>query len=392
MRGPTAYRNYSPRARMLAWGLDVATLPVLPILRRLAPRGPAPKTPRAILVIRLDHLGDMLMTTPALAALRGAYPAARIDVLAAPWGKGALAGNPHIDRILEAVAPWYDPRRGELPAPDEVLGAAAMLRREGYDWGFDMRGDPRVALFYLLPAARRRFGFAALGFERLLTDARLYERSRSPLDLALDLASEAGVRGASRRPVFTVDGGARRRAAERLLAGGLPAGSRYAVIAPGSNRVSAQWGGERFAAVCDRLTEGGLQVVLTGRDADAGVTRDVSARTRRPPLDTTGQLDLAELAALLERAQVAVTNDSGASHLAAAVGCPIVAVFGPTDPSLTFPYADGERFVSLSVPIDHPRPCFVPGCPSDHGFSRIAPDEVASAALRISRQFSHTNG
>jgi len=392
VRGPAAYRNYSRRARMFAWGLDVATLPVLPLLRRIAPRGPVPKTPRTILVIRLDHLGDVLMTTPALAALRGTCPEARIDVLAAPWGKAALAGNPHVDRVLEATAPWYDPRRGELPAPEDLFGAAARLRREGYDWGFDMRGDPRVALFYLLPAARRRFGFAALGLEGLLTDARLYERRRSPLDLALDLASAAGARGASRRPVFVVDGGARRRAGERLAAAGLPAGSRYAVIAPGSNRAGARWGGERFASVCDRLVEGGLQVVLTGRDADAGVTREVSARARRPPIDTTGRLDLGELAALLERAEVLVTNDSGASHLAAAVGCPIVAVFGPTDPSLTFPYADGERFVSLSAPIDHPRPCFVPGCPSDHGFSRIAPDEVASAALRISRQFSHTNG
>src|SRR5207245_2098496 len=115
---------------------------------------------------------------------------------------------------------WYDPRRGELPAIGDLLGAAAGLRREGYDWGFDMRGDPRVVLAYLLPAARRRFGFAGLGLERLLTDALLYDRRRSPLDLALDLAAAAGVRAAGRRPIFAVGAGARRRAADRLAAAG----------------------------------------------------------------------------------------------------------------------------------------------------------------------------
>ena len=99
--------------------------------------------------------------------------------------------------------------------------------------------------------------------------------------------------------------------------------------------------------------------------------------------DLTGKTTLPDLAAILEAASVLVTNDSGSAHLAAAVDCPTVAVFGPTDPALTFPYEDGRRFVSVAKPIDHPRPCFRPDCPSDHGFSRVSPGEGASLAIRV---------
>jgi ADP-heptose:LPS heptosyltransferase len=382
VRGRGEYRNYSRRARAIAWSLDRAAAPVLPLLRRLAPRA---ATGESILVVRLDHLGDMLMTTPAIAALRRLRPAARLDVLAAPWGRAALEGNPHVDRILEAPAPWYDPRRGEPPPPAEVLGAALRARRGGYGWAFDMRGDPRVVLFYLLPAARRRFGFSALGLEGLLTDARPYDRRRSPLDLALDLAALAGATPGGRRPVFAVDDAARRDAAARLAALGAERGTAYAIMAPGSNRPAAQWGAERYAALADRLADSGIRVVLTGREADRAVTGEVIRRAVRPLADTTGLFGLRELAAALEGAAVCVTNDSGASHLAAAVGCPTVAIFGPTDPLLTFPYEDGSTFVSLAASIDHPRPCFDGGCDSDHGFPRVTPDEALRVALRVRR-------
>src|SRR5947209_499926 len=210
VRGPGAYRNYSRRARWFAWGLDLVVRPAAPLLGLLGPRGRAPEKPRTILVARLDHLGDVLMTTPAVSALRRAYPEARIDFLAAPWGAAAVERNPDIDRVLPAIAPWYDPRGGELPPPSEILRSSATLRRESYDWAFDMRGDPRAILFYVLPAGRRRFGFSALGLEALLTDALPYDRRRSPLDLALDLARAAGAPAVSRRPIFPIEQAARR--------------------------------------------------------------------------------------------------------------------------------------------------------------------------------------
>ncbi len=386
MSGPSRYRNYSARARWIAWGLDVAAAPVLPLARRLAPRGPATSPPRSILAIRLDHLGDVLMSTPALAALRREHPEARLDVLAAPWGRAALDGNPDVSRVVEAQAPWYDPRRGDLPSPGEVLSVSAALRREAYDWAFDFRGDPRVMAAYLLPAARRRFGFSGLGLEGLLTDAVPYDRRRSMLDLALDLVALAGAIPSRRRPVFRVPEADREEAARLLETLGVPRpGGRFAVLAPGSNRAAARWPSERFAEIGDALEAAGVRPVLAGRAADAPVTREVAAAMGRAPADLTGRTRLGVLAAVLERAALLVANDSGSSHLAAAVDCPTVAVFGPTDPALTFPYEDGERFVSVSRPIDHPRPCFDLSCDSDHGFSSILSRDVLDACWLVLR-------
>lgn len=389
MRPLRDYRNYSRRARTLAWAMDRAALPVTPLLRLGAPRGAAADPPRSILIVRLDHLGDVLMTTPAIAALRRAFPAARIDLLAAAWGRAAAEGNRDVGRIVEAVAPWYDPRRGEPASAADLLGGMARLRRAPYDWAFDMRGDPRVVLLYLLPAARRRFGFAGLGLERLLTDAVPYDRRRPPLDLALDLVRRA-LGGAvpaklSRRPVFEVNEAARRAIARLLDEIGLVPGARFAVLAPGSNRPNNQWGHERFAALGDGLDRSGLRVVLSGRPADAPATAAVAARLARAPLDLTGRMEFAGLAALLERAALLACNDSGACHLAVAIGCPTVAIFGPSDPALTFPYTDDHRFRSLAAPIDHPRPCFELRCDSDHGYPRVAPQEVLAACLAVAR-------
>ncbi len=378
------YQNYSRRARGIARAMDLGLAPFAPILRLVAPRrqGSDPERPRSILVVRLDHLGDVLMSTPAIAALRHAHPAARIDVLAAAWGRAAVESSPHVDRVREGIAPWYEPGHGGVPAADRLLRISAGLRGGGgYDWAFDFRGDPRVILFYLLPAARRRFGFSRLGLERFLTDALPYDRRRSMLDLCLDLVGTAGVAPVGRRPVYRVDEASAHRARALLESRGVR--GAYAVIAPGANRAAARWSAEGFAAVGDALHAAGLGVVLAGRVEDAPVTRRVAETMTCEKADLTGQTTLPDLAAILATASVLVSNDSGSAHLAAAVDCPTVAVFGPTDPALTFPYEDGRRFLSVSKPIDHPRPCFHADCGSDHSFSRVSPEEVASLALRV---------
>jgi len=379
------YRNYSSRARRIARAMDLAVAPLLPLIRAAAPARRSAHRPRSILVVRLDHVGDVLMSTPAIAALRHAHPDARIDVLAAAWGKAALESSPHVDRVREGIAPWYEPGRGGRPSLAALARISAALREGGgYDWAFDFRGDPRVILFYLLPAAGRRFGFSRLGLERLLTDSLPYDRRRSMLDLCLDLVAAGGASPVGRRPVYRVSEAARTRAQALLDEAELR--GPFAVIAPGANRAAARWGAEGFAGVATALRATGLRIVLVGRTADAAATRRVAETMSGEGTDLTGRTGLDDLAAILERASVLVCNDSGSAHLAAAVDCPTVAVFGPTDPALTFPYADGRRFVSVATPIDHPRPCFRAGCASDHGFSRVTPHEVSSLALRVLRE------
>jgi ADP-heptose:LPS heptosyltransferase len=135
-----------------------------------------------------------------------------------------------------------------------------------------------------------------------------------------------------------------------------------------------------------------MHVALVGRSEDREVTSRVRDTAPGTLVDLTGKTSLKELAALLERAALLVSNDSGPAHLAAAVDCPTIAIFGPTDPALTFPYEDGSRFVSVARPIDHERPCFDARCASDHGFEGIAPREVLELALRVARRASPAGG
>ena len=383
--GPVTYRNWSARARRIARALDGVEALAGPFLRALAPAGDPPEIPRSILCVRCDHLGDQLMTTPAYAALRAAFPAARIDVLAAPWGRAALEGNPHVDAVRPGVAPWYDPRHSGLAGIGRAAAIGRTLRRAPYDWGFDFRGDPRVLLFYLLPAARRRFGFSGLGLADLLTDALPYARGRAPLDQALDLAALAGAGAPTRTPVFVPGTAARERGAAALRRAEVPAGAPFALVAPGSNRASARWPAERFAAVARGLAAAGLRVGLTGSPAEAPLLGEVGRLAGDGLADLASGVDFATLGALLTEASVLVANDSAPAHLAVAVSCPVVAVFGPSDPALTFPYGDQGRSIALSGPSDHPRPCWDARCASDHGFASVSAEQVTAAAIRVAR-------
>ena len=234
---------------------------------------------------------------------------------------------------------------------------------------------------------KRRFAFDAREGKKLPHPAALRTTARmkaadNPFTTGKAKAIRKTAPPVGRRPVFRVTEEARGEAERLWLAAGIRPGEAFAVVAPGSNRAEARWRAEGFAAVCDGLESRGVRPVLVGRGEDAPVTREVAAAARRRPADLTARTSLASLAGVLARASLLVANDSGTSHLAAAVRCPTVAVFGPTDPALTFPYEDGRRFLSVSAPIDHPRPCFDLSCGSDHGFGSIGPGDVLGACAR----------
>jgi ADP-heptose:LPS heptosyltransferase len=206
-----------------------------------------------------------------------------------------------------------------------------------------------------------------------------------PLDQALDLAALAGAPAVTRRPVFAPSPEDRGQARAALRRAGIPEGASFALLAPGSNRAAARWPAGRFADLARRLHAAGLRVGLTGAPTEGAIRAEVQSGAGEDLADLATGVALPTFAALLEEASVLVANDSAPSHLAVAVGCPLVTVFGPSDPALTFPYADLARWVALAGPCDHPRPCWDPACPSDHGFSAISSDRVTLEALRVAR-------
>jgi lipopolysaccharide heptosyltransferase II len=330
-----------------------------------------------VLLVRGDHLGDLLMATPAFRALRRARPRAHIEVLASPWGAPALRGNPDVDAVRTFPATWYEAARCGTLRLSDVRRTVAALRRDRFDLGVDLRGDPRMILLLALGGVARRVGLAGLGLETLLGASvplrSDWDHRRRNLEVAALLGADPAA--APERPVFVI-APEDREAAQRRLA---PVRRPRIVVAPGSNRRANTWGAERFAAAAARLAAAsGGGIVLVGRKADRWATVEVRDRLGRDCLDLTGTTELGELAGVLAAADLLLVNDSGALHLAVAAGCPVVAIFGPTDPGLTFPYP-ASAGVALAGPTPCARPCFRRDCTETHGYEKVEPAAVATA-------------
>jgi lipopolysaccharide heptosyltransferase II len=386
MRLTTGYRNHGARARRIARLLDVAVAPFVGLPGKDVRRSADTRPLARILLIRPDHVGDLLLATPAIRALRRAHPEAVIDVLASPWGAPALAGNPDIDQVRTIEATWFEPGRRSGPDPAGLIGAIASLRLGRYDAAADLRGDFRSILIARASGARRRAGFSRLGLERLLTDF-------VPFDPRLDHVSRnhavVSLLGAApmerRRPVFTIPPRAD-EAAARLLAP-LPAGRPILAVFPGTNRRRATWGPARFAEACRILRlRKPVSIVIAGRDADGAAAAEL-AEDLRPfasdVLDLTGRTDLAEAAALIRRSSVVLANDSGAAHLAVAAGTPVAVIFGPTDPAILWTWEGRERFVALAGASTCARPCWDERCGGDHGYAQVTPALVAETLAEL---------
>jgi ADP-heptose:LPS heptosyltransferase len=158
-------------------------------------------------------------------------------------------------------------------------------------------------------------------------------------------------------------------------------------VYPGTNRPWASWGAGRFASAAGLLAaRGRIALVADGRAVDAAATGMVTAAARAAgarTLDLAGRTDLAEAAAVMRAASVVLANDSGAAHLAVAVGTPVVAIFGPTDPRLFWGWDAPDRNVALAGPSSCPRPCFRSWCPGDHGYDHVTPKDVARIVERL---------
>lgn len=306
-------------------------------------------TPSRILAVKLADIGDVLLTTPALRALRATFPDARIDYLTTANGAQALHGSTLVNEVVRFDKAAYD-RLGGATRLDGLARLAHFgrdLRGRGYD---------TVILFHHLTthwgAAKFNALLAATGAPRRvgLDNGRgwaLTERVTDQgfgiyheVEYALQTVVRLGARGDDLSLDFPVPAVAHRDA-EGLLAP-LAGAPRIAVF-PGSGLYSTarRWPPAAFAQVADALQAEGGQVILVGRASDQTV--DVARAMRRPPtLDLTDQGDLPTLAAVLARVDLLLTNDGGPMHLAAAVGTPVVAVFGPSNAEAYGPWDAGQ--------------------------------------------------
>ncbi|MBI2887789.1 MAG: glycosyltransferase family 9 protein [Chloroflexi bacterium] len=339
-----------------------ARLLLLRALARALPKPGRPTTthPANLLAIRPDHLGDLLLTAPALRQLRQALPHARITLLVGPWNQEAAEHLPYVDRVLTLPFPWFD--RAPKPSP---WAPYALLRREahrlrshGFDTALVLRPDHWWGAILAAGAAiPRRIGYGTPESLPFLTHALPPRLDLHETVLSLRLADAAlpdplPEDPAPTGPTFLIAPQERAFAQEWLSRHRV----RGSVIAlhPGAGAPVKAWRSEAFSALADHLaTEQDATIVVTGSSEEETLVEAVAAGcSHARPLRLVGA-SLGQLAALLERCRLAIGVDSGVMHLAAAVNVPTVRLYGPVDPARFGPWGDApahHRVVRAALP------------------------------------------
>jgi lipopolysaccharide heptosyltransferase I len=335
---------------------------------------------RKILLIKLSAVGDVIHTIPVLNKLRRRYPAAQLDWLVTPPIAELLRHNPAITNVIEfAREDWSKP--WTLTPFASYARLAAKLRANAYDLVVDMHGQVRTAVFTLATGAPVR-----IGFDR--PRARVWDASSRTFSAEARKHAWQGAREGSwlaythHIPVPTLD----LHAVDRYLSVGpilgleegppnfsfpVPqaaiarvesllrqhdiAGAQLVAMAPGTIWETKHWGTDKFSEVARHFLQKGFAVALMGTRRERVVCEEV-ARLAPGAVDVAGETTLTELAALVRRSAISVTNDSGPMHLAVALDRPVVSVFGPTDPIWIGPYGRTDAVLRAGVPCS---PCFL---------------------------------
>lgn len=336
--------------------------------------------PRRIAVLRALQLGDLLCTIPALRALRRTLPKAHITLIGLPWARSFVQRFAHlIDGFM--TFPGY-PGLPETPVNLNAISrffAAAQCR--DFDLAIQLHGSGELTnpLLVLL-RARMNAGFYRPGSycpdpERFLA----WPDALPEIGRYLALMEHLGVPlvGAHLEfPLLPEDYAALPAIARSLRRG------EYVCVHPGARLQSRRWGVERFACVADALASLGLRVVLTGSTEEVGLTRAVAQAMHSPSLDLAGGTSLGGVVALLNRARLLICNDTGVSHIAAALRLPSIVVCCGSDPARWAPL-DRELHRVVYHPIEC-RPCAYPDCPIGHPCaSEVDPEAVIEQAMDL---------
>ena len=320
-----------------------------------APVPPQSAVSNRLLIIRPDHLGDMLLTTPAIKAIKAQRPQLSIHVLCGDSCADLLVPFDEIDRVLTLPFPGFQRVEAARGNPYLLaLQSARTLRQVGYDSAIIMRPDHWWgALLSYLAGIRQRVGYSEPGVAPFLTVA-LALRHQHVVEQNWRLAEaflESPLPGEIRLdfPLQTADSGS----IDSLLSDrGISAGTPIVCIHPGSGASSKLWLAEKWAAVGDAIAgEFDAAVVFTGTAGDRQMIGDIAAKMESPSHDFAGSTKVGELAALYRRALIVLGPDSGAMHVAAAVRTPTVALFGPADPIEFAPWGDSRRHAVVGFSI-----------------------------------------
>jgi heptosyltransferase-1 len=323
--------------------------------------------PRSILIVKLSAIGDVVHTLPLLEVLRKNFPDARIDWLVEEEAAQVIEGHEGMDRMLVSGRKSWQKRlmrkgrRSE--AIREILEFLGNLRSVEYDLVIDMQGLFKSGLLTGLSRGRKKIGFTwAREGSTLFLTARPYfvdQYHQHAIERYLKTADILGCRidtWQGRIPVRKSD----EDRVVNLLRKNRLEEKAFVAMNPMARWRTKLWEPRKFARLAERVREDlGLEVVFTGSAADRSAIEEIRSRMRAETINLAGLTGLKELAFLYTRCKVLITTDTGPMHIAAAMNCPVVALFGPTAPWRTGPYGGGHRVIREELECS---PCFKKKC------------------------------
>ncbi len=338
---------------------------------------------RRVLIIRGSAIGDVLHATPLAAALKSAYPHLEITWITEEICGDVVLGNPYLDEVI--VVPRSRWKQGRLRSPRvwrEYLAFLSGLRARNFDVSIDLQGYAKSAILALASGARYRLGWWRMRDGANLVSRSLPKRESSihRVDWFLDVARELGV--ADPKVCFSLDipAGVREDVRSLLESEGLASGQRYVVLNQAAGDQARRWTEAGYAEVAWQFaTRHGLRSVLVGVEKDQTPNASIIARYRQfreasdapgavgaigDPIDLAGKTGLKQLFALIEGCALQVSGDTGSLHIAAALGRPVVALFGSSDPAHAGPWGQLDHVISHRDLCDSS--CTVRRCASQH--------------------------
>lgn len=326
---------------------------------------------KRILLIKLRYIGDVVLSTPLLPLLRKRFPEAALTFLANPGTESVLFGNPHLEEISVM------PRDGWI----RQLGFMQKLRQAGFDGVVDLTDGDRSAFLTYWTGAAVRLGFNRENRWR----GKLYTQvlplaygSMHMVDYHAQALRALGINDPIGEPELYLrpeDQDQGDQVLTSLQIGHAP----LVLLHPSARYVDKAWPPERFAALADWLAGQGAVVALIGHQQEVLIGQQIFNLTKSKPRILMGQTRLLQLAAVMKRSALFVGNDGGPMHMAAAVGCPVLGLFGPTDPHVWGPR--GKKASVIYKGLDCQQ-CFYPGCVrgEESCMRQISVEEVCQAA------------
>jgi heptosyltransferase-2 len=333
-----------------------------------------------ILIRATNWIGDAIMALPALHAVRAKFPDAHVSIVARPYVADIYRDQAVYDKLIP-----YDPQN-EHNGWRGRESLAKTLREQKFDTALLLQNAFDAAWLAWRAGIPQRIGYARDGRSLLLTRAipvpKPGEIPAHEKFYYLELLRRTGWISALHNEThieLRVSEVARQRAAVTLTEAGSPPSALRIAVGAGASYGSAKcWPPERFASSLNQiLSQTDADIILFGTASESTVSSAIATQLRRPAIDLTGKTPIADLPALLSQCHLFLGNDSGAMHVAAAVGLPIVAVFGSTDPEGTAPVSPRVTIVQQKP---YCSPCFLRRCPTDHRcMTAVQPEMVASA-------------